>query len=216
MLKKEWTSRLSAAGFAALFVFGCSPDSTGSRLVTVRLSLARADATLSAALATPGLTAASVDTANVISLIVTLDSVQIQTSAADGWKTLIPAGAPLTVDLKSDLDTPIDLGTTDVETGPCEARLFVDLVTDGKTPTITFKEQLKVGGFDFAAGTTYPVTIPSGAQTGLKTDGTCEILANQTNVSLVFDENATMGTIAATGSGRILLTPVIHVRQQPQ
>ena len=207
MLKKEWTIKLSAAGLATLAALGCQ-DSTGSRLVPVQVSLARADIAPSAALAPQDVTSGVVDLSNVATLTATLDSVQLQTSGSQGWQTVKPSSA-LPIDL---LDLPgvsaaLDLGTVLLETGACKARLFL---TD---PKISFVNAVVVGQASFDAGTEYNVTIPSGSQTGLKADGSCDVPSGGTTVTLAFDANATVGTIATTGSGSILLSPVIHVGQ---
>jgi hypothetical protein len=199
---------VSAAGFAALLAVGCSPESTGGRLVTVQVSLARADAAASVALAPQDVTAGAVDLSNVATLAATLDSVQLQNSGSQGWQTVKPAIAqPINL-----LDLPaasvaLDLGTVFLEDGACKARLFL---TD---PQITFTDAVVVGQSTFAAGTPYDVTIPSGPQTGLKADGDCDVPVGGTTVTLAFDGTATVGTIAATGSGSILLSPVIHIVQ---
>lgn len=211
MLIKEWTSRLSAAGLAALLAVGCS-ESTGSRLVTVQVSLGRADTAPSAALAPQDVTAGSVTIDIVKTLTMELDSVQLQTSGSEGWQTVIPTEAispkTLTLDLKTDLGTPIALGTVTLDAGPCEARLFVS------GAQVTFNEPVVLGQAQtYLADTPYDLRIPSGDQTGLKTDGACELTKSGDVVSLDFDVAATAVTIAATGNGSLLLTPVIHIQQ---
>lgn len=204
MRTRQWMSMLvSAAGFATLLVAGCT-DSTGSRFVTVRVSLGRADGALSASLAPQDVSAGAVDPAKVSDLNVTLDSVQLQTSTSDGWHT-VNLAAPLALNLVTDLGNSIDLGSVTVESGTCQARLFVS------DPMITFSEDIVVGQLTVAAGT-YPVRIPSGDQTGLKADGACDA-TDAAHVTLAFDVGASIGTVVATGNGDILLTPVIHVVQ---
>lgn len=208
MRTREWMNRLvSAAGFAVLLAIGCQ-ESTGSGLVRVQVSMARVDAATSVALAPQDVTSGSVDINNVATLTATLDSVQLQTSGSQGWQTVEPASA-LPIDL---LDLPaasvaLDLGTVLLETGACKARLFL---TD---PTITFTDPVVVGQFTFDASTEYDVTIPSGPQTGLKADGSCDVPGGGATVTLAFDANSTVGTIAASGSGSIHLSPVIHIVQ---
>lgn len=207
MFKKEWMSRLSAAGFAALAAFGCQ-DTTGSRLVPVQVSLARADIAPNVALAPQDVTSGVVDPNNVATLTATLDSVQLQTSGSQGWQTVKPSSA-LPIDL---LDLPgisaaLDLGTVVLETGACQARLFLT------SPKISFVEPVVVGQASFDAATEYDVRIPSGPQTGLKADGSCDVPTGGTTVTLALDANATVGTIAITGSASILLSPVIHIVQ---
>jgi uncharacterized protein DUF4382 len=204
MRTRQWMSMLvSAAGFATLLVAGCT-DSTGSRFVTVRVSLGRADGVLSASLAPQAVTAGSVDPAKVSDLTVSVDSIQMQTSTSDGWQT-VNFAAPLALNLVTDLANPIDLGSVTVESGSCNVRLFVS------DPMITFSEDVVFGQHTVAAGT-YPVRIPSGDNTGLKADGACDA-TDAAHVMLAFDVGASIGNVVATGNGDIMLTPVIHVVQ---
>ena len=206
MRTREWMNRLvSAVGFAALLAVGCQ-ESTGSRLVTVQVSVARADAATSVALAPQDVTSGSVDIGDVEAFTVTLDSVQLATSGSQGWQTVQPSSS-VTLNLLA-LPTsipPLALGTVTLVPGPCQARLFVS------DATISFKTSVTVGQFTFdQIPSTHPVTIPSGPQTGLKADGECTV--GTTDVTLAFDGVATVGTIVATGNG-IMLTPVIRVVQ---
>jgi len=212
MRTREWMNRLvSAVGFAALLAVGCQ-ESTGSRLVTVQVSLARADAATGAALAPQDLTTGVVDPNNVTSLTVNLESVQLQTVGSEGWQTVQPTGTPpVIIDLLGLPSTaiPTALGEVTLETGACKARLFV---TDAK---ITFAEPFQVGQLQIDAGEHDVTSIPSGSQTGLKVDGKCTVDEDVENVTLAFDGDATVFTVAVTPSGQILLTPVIRIVQTP-
>ena len=203
MLHKALTSRLSAAGLAALFVFGCSPDSTGSRLVTVQVSLARADVAPTATLVGQAGSGGPIDISTITHVTMTLESVQLQTSGSEGWQTVQPVVTPpataVTIDLMTLPITPLSLalGEVTLENGPCQARLFVS----GATVTLPDGD--------------HPVSkIPSGAQTGLKVDGTCTVDATTHEVTLAFDTGATLLTIVQLPNGDIMLTPVIHFAQQ--
>lgn len=198
--KKEWMSRLSAAGFAALFVFGCSPNSTSSNLVTVQVSLARADVAPTAALVSPDVTAGPIDISSVSKVTVTLDKVQLQTSGSEGWQTVqFGTTTPPTLDLMAlpGTSTPFSLGDVTLEQGPCQARIFV------KDATITLPD-----------GDHTVTKIPSGPQTGLKVDGECTVNTTTKEVTLAFDMGQTVLTIVELPSGEIMLTPVIHIVQQ--
>ncbi len=78
--------------------------------------------------------------------------------------------------------------------------------------TIVFDADISVGQFTFAAGNPgYGVTIPSGAQTGLKTDLAFTVgEGGSTEVNLLFDEGATFQNATATGSGKVILAPVLR------
>lgn len=197
----------SVIGVAALLAAGCGPESTGSGLVTVRLSAVRADASTNTAVAAQNVTtAAAVGLTDVDSLSVTLDSLQVRTSNGDQWQTVITS---LDLDLLKLSDTdPIELGEVSVQDGTCEVRLFIS------DPYIEFGQAVTVGRSTFSGGQPgHSFSVPSGDQTGLKVDGTCDAVTDPTNVTLAFDVGATVGTIVATGSGQIMLTPVIHVVQ---
>lgn len=89
---------------------------------------------------------------------------------------------------------------------------MVRLVTSGAT--IYFNTTVQVGPAIFDPDTGYDVTIPSGSETGLKTDATFTVAAaeggNPTEVSLLFDEGTTFKNVTATGSGKVMLSPVIR------
>lgn len=74
---------------------------------------------------------------------------------------------------------------------------------------IVFDIDVSVGGFTLAAGDSHPVTIPSGEQTGLKTD-LAFVVDGSTTVNLFFDEDATFRNVTATGSEKVILTPVLR------
>jgi hypothetical protein len=64
--------------------------------------------------------------------------------------------------------------------------------------------RLKLG-----AGSTYPLTVPSGLQSGLKVNGSFFVPAGGTaDVSIDFDASQ---SIVQTGAGSYLLKPVVHV-----
>jgi hypothetical protein len=205
---------VSAVGFAVLLATGCSPESTGTGLVTVRLSAARADVTASTAVVTQDVATGGV-VGGVTGLTVALDSVQLQSSGSDGWHST-PEGQDLPQDLDllslPGTDNPIELGTVQVMSGQCQVRLFVSNVR------ITFDHEIVAGGQTYAPDTPIEgvVRIPSGGQTGLKVDGDCQVedVDGQTNVTLAFDVAATEETVVVTGNGQVLLTPVIHLVQQ--
>ena len=212
MFKKEWTSRLSAAGLAALVAIGCGPDSTSGGLALVHVSLAQAGAAPSAALSPELLTSGVIDLTNVAKLDATLNAVELQTSGSDWQHVDLTTSLPLHLLALPGTGSAISLGDVTVEAGTCQARLFVsDLV-------IQFKQDVTVGMATFNKDVDYTaeVRIPSGDQTGLKADGICNVVSGQTNnVTLAFDAASTVGTIAVTGSGSILITPVIHILQVP-
>lgn len=79
--------------------------------------------------------------------------------------------------------------------------------------TITLKQAVTVGTASFAPGT-YDLTVPSGLQSGIKIAGGSFTVADNasTSITLSFDPSATVGTIVATGSNKLMMSPVINVR----
>ncbi|MCH7473926.1 MAG: DUF4382 domain-containing protein, partial [Gemmatimonadetes bacterium] len=94
-----------------------------------------------------------------------------------------------------------------------DVRLFVDQAT------IRFKVAIDLGvAFSFAADTDYPVTIPSATETGLKTDAEFTVEADAqgdiNDVNLLFNPGATFLNVTGTGTGEVILAPVIRARPQ--
>lgn len=156
--------------------------------------------------------AAAISPDTVASLTVTVDSIQALPSGGDddddgAWVTVLLA-APVTLDLKA-LPTsgasPIVIASGTVDAGTyANVRLFIS------DAVIVFTGPLSLGvAITLDGGTEYPVTVPSGAQTGLKTDAGFEATAGA-DVDLLFDESATFGNVTATGTGTIVLAPVIR------
>jgi uncharacterized protein DUF4382/carboxypeptidase family protein len=85
-------------------------------------------------------------------------------------------------------------------------------IGQGTVPAGTYTQmrlKLGAGSTIVVDGTTYPLTVPSGMQSGLKVDGSFLVPAGGTSdVSLDFDASR---SIVQTGAGSYLLKPVIHV-----
>ena len=75
--------------------------------------------------------------------------------------------------------------------------------------TIWFDRQITVGQILLQPNTPYTVTVPSGAQTGLKTKAQFTVPAGGGQVNVVFDGTATLANLAVTGTGSIQLAPVL-------
>lgn len=148
---------------------------------------------------------------DVTSLTLTVDSIQVLPEGDDdndaAWLTVV-LDAPAALDLKAlptADDTPIVIASGTLEAGTYrQVRLFVS------DPVIVFAAPISLGAaITYEADTEYEVTIPSAAQTGLKTDVSFEAVAD-TDVDLFFDEGATFGNVAVTGNGRVMLAPVLR------
>ena len=124
----------------------------------------------------------------------------------------------LSEDLRIDLmalpaenDSAVVIAAGDVPVG--DYRKVRLLVADA---SIFFNEAISVGNHVFDADMEHPLDVPSGAQSGLKTDASFSVVADDlgepTEVNVVFDPNLTFNNVAATGSGKIKITPVLKVR----
>jgi uncharacterized protein DUF4382 len=150
----------------------------------------------------------------VASLNVTVTAIQFLRAGADSnaWVSL-DLSSPVTIDLMAlptSGSSPLVVASGSVQAGAYgSVRLFVT------NPQVTFKGDVTLGTSLFQAGVAYDVTLPSGAQTGLKTDVsfTVEASANggaTADVPLLFDEGATLTNVAVTGTSTIMLAPVIR------
>ncbi len=158
-----------------------------------------------------------IDASNVLSLTVEIANIQFLPAVADegaddagSWISLTIA--PVELDLMA-LPTggepPLVIAAGSVPAGNYrKVRLFVG------DATIMFEAALRVGQAIFAGAVDHPVTIPSGAETGLKTDLAFTVEndsdGNPQELNLLFDEGATFQNATATGNGTVILSPVLR------
>jgi hypothetical protein len=155
----------------------------------------------------------------VASLEVTVTSIQFlragdEDDEAGGWITL-QLSAPVSLNLMAlptEGDSPVVIASGSVEAGTyTQVRLFV---TD---PSVEFSSDVTIGAAaTFQAGVEYAVTIPSAGQTGIKTDASFTVTADESgataDVGLLFDAGTTFANVAATGNGQVILAPVLRSR----
>ncbi len=155
----------------------------------------------------------------VASLEVTISDVSYLAEGDDedtesAWQTLaLPAAVTLDLmALPSEQAGSIEIASGSVPVGSYrKVRLIAG---EGE---IVFRGPLSLGGgADFEGATVYTVTIPSGLQTGIKTDVSFEVTENEdatVNAAyLVFDPDATFLNITATGTGGVILNPVLRAK----
>jgi hypothetical protein len=191
-------------------------DITGPGEGSLVVRMRRADAGPAAALIAADLVHASmgpVALETIQSVDVTISAIQVQPEGADDdggpWITLALT-APTSVDL---LALPTEGGTgLLVASDEVEAGKYGHLRLLFNDAAITFSQDVTFGETTYTAGTAYPLTIPSGAQTGIKVElGGIEVPeGGAAEVELVFDAALSVGNVLVTGAG-ILMTPVMHV-----
>ena len=238
MLRKA-LPRLGAMVLSFLLATGCSEPTgfgsdVGSGVVTVTLQRAALPALNLAAALDDGAVAAPearVPVGIVASLEVTITDVQLlrrcdegeedgeadQDCEGGGWYPLT-LDEPVVVDLVAlpgEDEPPVVIAAGDLPVGDYHnIRLFV------RDETVVFAEAFSVGNSLFDSDTEYSVEIPSGDNTGLKTDLALTVAddgeGNGEEVNLLFDSAATFRGVVATGSGKVLLPPVLKVRPRSQ
>ncbi len=77
--------------------------------------------------------------------------------------------------------------------------------------TIFLNTLVGVGNASFDPDTEYPVKVPSGASSGLKTDLGFSVV-DDSEVNVLFSSTATFDDVTATGSGNVILSPVLKAK----
>jgi hypothetical protein len=159
-----------------------------------------------------------IDLATVDHLFVTVERVEFLPTPTNGDGESNGDGGPwipLDVeDVEIDLvalpvegEPGITLVTTDLDPGEYRnVRLFV------RNAVLWLNTPFQVGNAVYGTEDGHPVRIPSGDQTGIKTDQGFTIPDGGGDVALVFDENATLANVHGTGNGQVMLAPVLRVR----
>jgi len=156
----------------------------------------------------------------VASLTVDVTSIEFlrvggDSSQPNGWMSL-SFDAPIRIDLMAlptESGSPLVVAEGSLAAGTYgRVRLFV------MNPQIQFKGDVGFGGGNtLQGGVNHDVTIPSGDQTGLKTDVSFTVEASGSggttaDVGLLFDAGTTLGNVTVTGNGRVMLSPVLRAR----
>ncbi|HEX6559745.1 MAG TPA: DUF4382 domain-containing protein, partial [Longimicrobiales bacterium] len=85
----------------------------------------------------------------------------------------------------------------------------IRLQFDSASAVIRLNQDVTVGGVVFTKGTAYSLRVPSGILK-IPAAGFTVAADSLSTVNLVFDSNASVGTITATGSGVLSINPVIR------
>lgn len=166
-------------------------------------------------------TTAAIDPDTVASLTITITDIEflpVGNAAAEGdesaWMPL-PLPEPVELDLMSlptEDGSPLVIVSGAVDVGRyADVRLF----TSSASIVFTGPIDLSEAG-EFEGGMSYNVSIPSGEHTGIKTDASFNVEAdaqgNINNVNLLFSPGATFLNVTGTGTGEVILAPVIRSR----
>ena len=154
----------------------------------------------------------------VLSLEITFTEVAFLPVSEDeedtgGWQ-VIPLDAPVTLDLMA-LPTEED-GSVAIAAGSVAVGSYHMVRLMVSTGQIIFKGPITLGSaITLEAGEPgHAVTIPSGEQTGLKTDVSFEVSAGATGEAnaahIVFAAGTTFQNVTVTGTGAVMLAPVLR------
>jgi hypothetical protein len=212
-----------AVAFLTLAAAACGEGSIGIEAIgEAEISLARSGSSASAvqgfAVQTSDGEAASIPADTVTALRVTVTGIAFLRAGADDTSDDSPAwtelalNAPVEIDLMAlptEGSSPLVVASGSVAAGTYgQVRLMIS------TAQIMFDGSLQIGvGGTFEGGVWYNVTFPSSAQSGIKTDVSFTIAADATtDVGLLFAEGSTFANATATGSGEVIVAPVIIAR----
>ena len=216
---RSGVARLSVLALTAAVAAGCDtvgPAGTGNVQVTMQ-KIASATATQALVDGFASVADGSyppIDPENVMSFTVEITSIEfLPVVEDDGDAEWISFDIdPVNLDLMAlppVFAAPLLIADGPVDQG--EYRMVRLLVSGG---TIVFEQAVTVGQFTFDPEEQpdgYEVTIPSGTQTGLKTDLAFTVgEGGSTELTLLFDPDATFRNATATGSGAVILTPVLR------
>ncbi len=217
-----------ATGLAALIlaalVSGACSESLSSRVGFVEVSMSQLDEAglmdgTALLVSVDGETSAiSKDT--VESLIVTVTELRfLRNEESDeenenGWVTLL-LDDPIDLDLMAlpaEGDSPLVIAGGAVLEGDYR---MVRLIVDGGTVTLKGPITLGASPITFEGGVAHPLMVPSGPQTGIKTDATFSVLPadeeeDPADVHLLFDADATFANLTVTGNGLFIMAPVFR------
>ena len=162
--------------------------------------------------------ARSVEQDTVQSLVVTVVGIDVLLEGASDTSATSSAWTSL------DLSSSFDLNLMALPTGDAAAQLVASGAVRAGTythvrlrvtnPRIVFKGDVSFGaGGILEGGAEYAVVIPSSQQTGIKVAVGVTVEADaSTDIALVFDSAESLSNVAITGTGQVIMSPVIRVR----
>lgn len=151
------------------------------------------------------ITDAPIDDANVKAVFISINSVEVK--GPDGWKTLDAFEEPIKIDLLSYQNGEAYFLTEETLEAAAynEVRLMLDIQEK------TNGSQQNAGCYiEYKDGTTQPLFVPSGGQSGYKAKGDFVIPAGGT-VALTLDFDVRKAIVKAGNSGKFILKPTVRL-----
>lgn len=222
-MKARLPLHLATAILVACVATACTDQSPGAT-ANVDVTMQQTDAVLAqvvsgwyASVVGGGSATSAIDPDTVETLTIRITSIELLPDGADeaddaGWVEL-PLKAPVLLDLMAlptESESPLVIASGEAALGSySNVRLFTDSASISFTGSITLSAV-----FTFAGGEDHLVDIPSGDETGIKTNASFTVNAaeNANDVSLLFSSGSTFLNVAATGNDTVLLAPVIGER----
>lgn len=216
-------ARLSPAGVAlAIGLAGCSDAGPALAPSAARIALddgMMAQHTALAWFASAVGATAAIDPDAVASLTVEITGVAfLPVGDADAdeasWQSL-PLVEAVTLDLMA--LPAVQEGSLEIAAGAVPVGAYRKVRLRASGGEIVFTGPVSLGtAVTFDGGVAYPVTIPSGATTGLKTDVSFEVAAGADETAnaayLVFEPATTFQNVSAQGTSGVTLAPVLRAR----
>jgi hypothetical protein len=219
---KQKLAAMTLAGAMTVSMAACDGPS-GRADIDVRFATdLTGAATLASVLGADAGALAPIPLSAISSIDVTITGVDAVRAEGEGGYIELPleAGAEGRINLLALPEDNPDPAVPDVGLqlahGPVPAGTYtgIRLHYEVTTATITLLEPVTVGDQTFAAGTPHTLDVPSGPQTGIKVPFAGLTLPGDVvgTVVLTFDAGTTIQNVNATGSGKLLLVPVLKAR----
>ena len=212
-------SRILIAIYTTTLATKCTDTLNTGATNPARITLQQSLPVSAAAFSNGEPTFGSIDVALVAALRVTITEIEVLRLGEDDADDTNPAWTRLELTDPVELDflalplegeSPLVIASGELPLGSYgHVRLFVS------STGVEFASEVNVGPQTFYPATLYEVEIPSGEQTGIKTNLRFDVTEDPGDVGLVFDPEATFLNVVATGSGKVKLTPVVKGSAPP-
>lgn len=207
------TQLLGLTTLSLLTAVGCSDDDLTAPTddqapfeVVLRSATGMSTAAAPLAFAPPPPNAAQIGLSLVEAITISIGDVEARRKEG-GWVQAGTVGETLNLlDLPAQGITLVDATLPEGEYD--KLRLFLTA-----EPTITLTEAVVVGRTTYEAGE-HPLFIPSSKQNGLRLQAEFVVDADGEELTIVFDEAATVSRVTATGAGILKISPELQIRDE--